>query len=297
MAQQFSNEPLSGLLTAATWLLLLVTIRCAAPGARLGPLLASGLALGWALLAKVTVVLLLPAWCVCLVFVVGRATATPLQAVLRCARALAAVLGVAVLVAGWYYARNWWELGSPFIGGWDPARGFRWWQDPGYRNAAQFLSFGESLTYPVFASLVSVWDAFYSTFWLDGNQSGVSPGEQPPWNWSFALAGAWWGVVPSLGLFAGCGVAASRFLRRGDATALFLLGSLASYGGAMLYFSFTVPVYSAQKAHYALGLLPCITLLMLLGFDLFWRWRFARACIVGWVSATVSCGYCAYFIL
>ena len=93
---------------------------------------------------------------------------SPGEGIRSVARFVIIALCIALTVAGWYYLRNWIEMGRFFVGGWDAMRDIVWWQDPGYRTFRQCYIFGESIFYPVFSSIYGFWDAIYSSFWADG---------------------------------------------------------------------------------------------------------------------------------
>jgi hypothetical protein len=76
---------------------------------------------------------------------------------------LAVALAVCLAVSGWYYASVWAHFGKPLVANWDPLTGFWWWQDPGYRTAADDPRFGRTFSTPLFSAVSSIWDGFYTT--------------------------------------------------------------------------------------------------------------------------------------
>ena len=86
----------------------------------------------------------------------------------------ALAVGLGLAVCGWHYARVWHHFGTPLVGNWSAASGMAWWQDPGYRVAGDYLSFGGPLYAPAYAGYHGVWDGLYSTLWGDGLQGGKS---------------------------------------------------------------------------------------------------------------------------
>jgi 4-amino-4-deoxy-L-arabinose transferase-like glycosyltransferase len=123
LSQAVGNEPLAGCLSA-TVLVLALKLNRSRPGALPKwhlPIL--GFVLGLALLAKVTAVLLVPPPIFLLAYV-HSAGDRPAR---RIALTVAVALGVALVVSGWYYLRNWIQLGKPFIGGWEPSHYIGWW--------------------------------------------------------------------------------------------------------------------------------------------------------------------------
>jgi 4-amino-4-deoxy-L-arabinose transferase-like glycosyltransferase len=184
ISQTVGNEPLSGCLTALLIYCAFKLLVEPTHGSFQKACGRLGLLFGLALLAKVSAIVLLPAILLVILYVSHTRRSRPGELAL----ASAAFFAVSALVAGWYYLRNWILLGSPFVGGWERGRGFDWWQDPGYRIPEDLFSFGESLTFPVFSSLMGFWDGLYSTLWLDGLRSLVtSRSASPQWNHEFML--------------------------------------------------------------------------------------------------------------
>jgi hypothetical protein len=295
MALAVGNEPLSGLLTALVVLACLHLLRDApsAAGDRRG-LLLGGL-FGLALLTKVTVLLLLPAVGLALLW-----SSEPGLAGLRRAGRAAALFGASLLVvAGWYFVRNWLELGVPYVGGWDPSlvpAGARdlGWQFPGYRVPGDVLRFGRALHLPVYAASAGFWDGLYSTLWLDGYLSGTAlASAAPPWNHALQSALS----LLSLPLAAAVLWGALRALfgpRDDDTAALFAVVSLASYLAAMLYLHLRVPTFSNAKASYTLGLLPCYALLAARGSQGLLRGPLSRLLGAGYLAAWAGAAWAAF---
>ena len=205
-----------------------------------------------------------------------------------------------LLVAGWYYARNWIVLGRPVYGGYEPERGFAWWQDPGYRTLGAAASTSASRSaYPINSSVVGFLDGFYSTFSLDAHLSSmVAFADRPPWNYDFLLAGAWWGLVPVSLMGDRIPLRDSRPRAPALRRVLLLSGAcLAAMVAAMLYGSLRVPYYCVIKATYTLGLLPCYAVLLAAGFGVLTRARIARAAVYGLLSCWGLAAYLAYFVI
>jgi len=133
LAQVVGNEPMCSLWSGAV-LVLLLKVLCDAPEpVRWPATLSIGCCLGLALLSKATALLLCPFVAITLAYPGAMGSERRLR---RALLPVTTALGVAFVLAGWYYLRNWILLGRPFIGGWNPSRGFVWWQDPGRLRAA-----------------------------------------------------------------------------------------------------------------------------------------------------------------
>jgi hypothetical protein len=298
MSQNLANEPLMALL--ASFVLLLCFSLLREPARRWGPqgFVLLGLLWGLAVLTKVTALLMLPM----LVLLVGYAAwlhiSPPQRALRSAALRIGVVLGVASLVCGWYFVRNWLVLGAPFVGGWDESRGYIWWQEPGYRTIRQFVSFGPALFHPVYSAVQGFWDGFYSTLWLDGYMgSMVELDFSPAWNLDWLLAGTWLGLLPTAALFAGAAVilaAPRRFARSGELFALLWLATLVL---AMLQLALWLSSFSTVKASYTLGGLLAYAAIGTRGFEILARHRLVRAFVCGGMACWALTVYAAYFVV
>ena len=140
------------------------------------------------------------------------------------------------------------------------------------------------------------WDSLYSTLWLDGFLSGMAIYRvRPPWNDDFMLAGAWLGLIPTALLLLGLGAPLRERLAGSRAALLFASGCLAIYLAAILDVWVRLPVYSAAKASYTLGLAPCYGLLIAAGAEAFLRGRLARSLTAAMVSCWAVAAFLAYF--
>ncbi|MFA6317363.1 MAG: glycosyltransferase family 39 protein, partial [Elusimicrobiota bacterium] len=192
MAQAPGNESLAALLTALTLALLLGFVLEPDRRRPWADFAVLGAVWGAAMLAKVTPVLLMPA--------IGAALARHFVSTDEGWKGTLArsgsLLGAALAVCGWFYLRNFLLLGRPFVGGWEAVGATGWWQEPGYRVWGQYLSFGPSLTRPVFAGMAGAWDSLHSTLWLDGFLGGNAR-HPPPWNMAPMLMGSLLGLIPA----------------------------------------------------------------------------------------------------
>jgi hypothetical protein len=294
MSQVIGNEPLAAVFAAGAVTLAIISLQspkliCSQPAQY-----ALGTLWGLALLTKISTVLLLLPIGIAIGFSVLR-VGNSLRTLSSC---FARVFGTAILISGWYYGRNWILLGKPFIGGWDPERGFVWWQDPGYRTFGQFTSFGQALWHPIYSAYASFWDSVYSTMWADGMLSGrFTIDTMPPWNYSFMLVGTWLALLPTAAILLGAVVAFLPSRRARQPALIFAVSCVATYLAAMLYLYLHVPIYSAGKASYTLALLPCYGVLAAAGFDLMLRNRILRAVVFGWMACWAIFAYCAYMIV
>ena len=142
LAHFVTNETLAAALAAAVVYLSLRLLRIENGSTSGYGLL--GFVLGAAILTKTTAVLLMPALFAALIskLLMQRA------AVATWLRTLGVLLVVCFAVCGWYYIRIWLRFGTPFLGNWDPAAGFPWWQDLGYHTLADYFRFGRCVRKP-----------------------------------------------------------------------------------------------------------------------------------------------------
>jgi hypothetical protein len=205
------------------------------------------------------------------------------------------VSGIIVVIAGWYFIRNWIELGKPFVGSWEYTT---WWQDPGFRTISDFFSFGRSLSAPIYSAVNGFWDSLYSTFWLDGSLSGIVVyGRQPPWNYDFMISGALLSLVPTAGFLIGILVTIISLINQPKRPQIFAVCCIGVYIAALLYMYITVPIYSTAKATYTLGLIPCFMILSVTGLDFLSRNNLIRAIINACLACWAVAAYCSYFVL
>lgn len=292
MSQALGNEPLAGLLSAMTIVIGLGFLDGEyADRPKWWMLL--GVTWGLAMLAKVTPLLLgIPLLVMCL-----RGTFVRRIPLVRVVTAAASVLGATFFVCGWYYARNWLVLGRPFVGGWDPARGIEWWQDPGYRTAEHLVTFGESLRYPIWAGHAGLWDGLYSTMWLDGYLHATTWSSRPPWNDMLLICTAGLALIPLTVI----GVGALRMVVVQETHLRWSLGaSLLAIGillAAVANLYLRLPVYSAAKGTYLMGLLPCFAILAAAGCDGLRSHPLAGRILQAALLTWATCVYAAYFIV
>ena len=293
ISQVIGNEPLAGALTSLLVLLCLLVL--VEPERRQSPWYFALLGLVWglALLSKVTPILLAPLVLGTVLFACWTNGATMRGATAR----VGLLFGVLLATCGWYYFRNMYWIGRPFVGGWDPLTGIAWWQDPSYRTWSRMASFGAALDRPVYAGAWSLWDSLYSTMWLDGFTSGLATNSEiVPWNLDWMIAGAWLAIVPMGLLLSGIAfgwVKASTPQRRVIA---FCLAATAIYLAAETDLFVRLPIYSTAKATYMLGLLPCYGLLAAAGAAPWLRFRVFRVLLLAAISCWGAAAYVAYWV-
>ena len=217
LAHYATNEILAATLATTTLYLCLRLLKSDTPRASQFAWL--GLALGAAMLAKATSVLLLP---IAIAAIAGKLTyaRAPLAISLR---NLGLLLAICFTVCGWHYARIWLRFGTPLLGNWDVVSGFTWWQDPGYHTATDYLRFGRSLVHPFFSGFAGFADGIYSTLWGDALCGGASS-LTLAWNQQPMVAGYLWALIPTALILTGAVAAMVRFVRKPSSELFVLLG-------------------------------------------------------------------------
>ena len=181
-------------------------------------------------------------------------------------RSLGLLIATCLAVCGWYYARIWMKFGTPLLGNWDVISGFKWWQDPGYHTAADYLRFGRSLVTPLFSGFAGFADGIYSTLWGDGLSGGASS-VNVPWNLSPMSAGYLWALVPAVLILFGAAVTGVRFLRKPSAESFLLLAFPFVVALGLSFMTLKVPSYAQAKAFYGLSALTSLCFFGAVGWE------------------------------
>lgn len=280
MSQYVGNEPMAALFSAFALTLLLEMTREPERARSTRQQVLVAVALAAAILTKVTAVLLVPVAVAVLVRALGRRDAVP---------ASGRLLLLLLLLAGWPFARNLVEYGTPFVFSSSSAE---WWQAPGYRVAGDLWHFGRALDRPVFASLDGYWNALYSTMWTDGQMSSlIAVRWFPPWNLPFVLAGSWLALPVAAAMILG----AARGLLRRDPAVVLATATILLYLAAVLQQFLALPIWSTAKASYTLGLLPLYAVLFATGLAPVVRTTAGRLLAAGLVAGWAGFALIGYF--
>jgi tetratricopeptide (TPR) repeat protein len=260
-----TNETLSSTLALAVLVLAARLLTSAAPRPRDFALL--GLALGAALLTRITTLIVVPPALAALAWAAWQDRTREG----RRARGLglATVLAVAGVVCGWQYLRVLARFGRPVVGNWDKASGFAtWWQDPGFRSAGDFASFGRALVEPALAAVGGVWDGLYATLWGDALLGSVSDvAVRPPWSDFGLAAGMLLALLPTVAILVGAAIGLARIVRAPRPIDLLIGGTAAAGLFALVLFSLKVPAYAQVKAFYALPAAGALVVALALGVE------------------------------
>ncbi|PYK65628.1 MAG: hypothetical protein DME50_08125 [Verrucomicrobia bacterium] len=260
MAHYVTNEMLTAALATATLYLCLGLLKSETPRASQFAWL--GLALGAAMLAKATAILLLP---VVIVAISCKLAYTRARIRMSIGN-LGLLLAICFIVCGWHYARIWLRFGTPLVGNWDVLSGFTWWQEPGYHTSADYLRFGQSLVRPLFSGFAGFADGICSTLWGDGLCGGTGR-LILAWNQQPMVAGYLWALVPTALILAGTAVAIVQFVRKPSSELFLMLGFCAAIVLGLIFMTLKVPSYAQAKAFYGLSALMPLCFFGALGWQ------------------------------
>jgi tetratricopeptide (TPR) repeat protein len=260
MAHYVTNEILAATLATVTIYICLRLLQSATQN--VWQFVWVGSALGAAMLAKATVILLLPIIIAAIAVKLLHARA-PIAISLR---NLCLLLVVCFAICGWHYGRIWFHYGTPLLGNWDVVSGFRWWQDPGYHTAVDYLRFGRSLIHPLFSGFGGFADGIYSTLWGDGLCSGLAS-LTVAWNQQAMIAGYLWALIPTALILTGAGVAILQLIRKPSSELFLLIGFCAVIVLGLVFMTLRVPSYAQAKAFYALSALTPLCFFGVLGWE------------------------------
>ncbi|HET6888091.1 MAG TPA: glycosyltransferase family 39 protein, partial [Candidatus Udaeobacter sp.] len=271
MAHYATNEMLAATLTTAALYLGLRLLITDAP--RTLQFVWLGLALGAAMLAKATGILLLP---IVLAAIAGKLFAARSRITVAL-RNVGLLLAATFAVCGGYYVRIWLKFGTPLVGNWDVISGFTWWQDPGYRTAADYIRFGRSLVDPMFSGFAGVADGVYSTLWGDALSGGASS-LSIVWNQHQMAAGYLLTLVPAALILVGAVTAIVQFTRKPSRELFLLVGFCAVIALGLVFMTLKIPSYAQAKAFYGLSALTPLCFFGALGWETLTqgrvRWQF-----------------------
>jgi tetratricopeptide (TPR) repeat protein len=260
LAHYVTNEILAATLATAALYLCLRLLKSDTPRASQFAWL--GFAIGAAMLAKATGILLVPVVLAAIACKLA-VTRAPIAISLR---KFGILLAICLAVCGWQYVRIWLRFGTPLLGNWDVISGFTWWQDPGYHSTADYLRFGRSLVNPLFSSFAGFADGIYSTLWGDGLCGGVS-NLSVAWNQQPMAAGYLWAIIPATLVLAGTAVAMLQFIRKPSCELFLLLGFCAFLVLGLIFMTLKVPSYAQAKAFYGLSALTPLCFFGALGWQ------------------------------
>jgi hypothetical protein len=297
ISQAVGNEPMAALF-AGTAVVICLRLFSAGTVPSISSCALLGLAVGLSVLTKPTAFLLIPAIFLCMAHLVFTCHGRTWESAATLGRLVTILVGVATLVSGWYYVRNYILMGHFFVGGWDPSGSTVWWQYPSYRTMQQITTFGESLYRPIYSAVHGIWDSLYSTFWADGGLSSVCAyKDRPPWNYDFMLSTLWFSLLPTAGIAIGIIQALTGTADPMRNRLFFPAMCVVTYLLAVFYLFLVLPIYSTAKATYTMGLTPCYAVLGAAGLNVLMRGRISRAIVIGLIACWAIGAYAGFFVI
>jgi hypothetical protein len=288
--QFFSNEVLAIALGAACFYACLRVVRSDEAGFRRELVL--GVALGAALLAKQSALLLVPV----MLAAVGWSAAARRDGGTR--RALPAVTTVVVallLTAGWHYVRVWERFGDPFVANWDGRAAPVWWQDPGFRTPYDLVHVIDAIRNPFFAASDGIVGGLYSSMWADSYAAGVVDVrlEPPPWRLSLVALGPLLGLPLTAALVLGWFVTARAAIAERDPAYALTAALVACATFSALWIGIAVPIGSITKATYSMIVAGPLAVTAAIGLDRIagqrrWTSALVLAFVLGWAALSFA---------
>ena len=263
-----TNEPLTGLLVTLAFYFFLRLVGSGNDNLKMAAGL--GLALGLAMLAKLSALVAVPVFLGAMGLQwLRRESPSPIRGL----RSAGVVLLVFVLTCGWHYVRVWRQVGSLPMPNSQTDQADAWWQEPGFRTAGYYLDFGRSLVSPLFSARHSFWDGMNSTLWADGQLSGIAIlVARPPWNYALQYVSILLGAGLILLAVFGLVIFLRRFARNLDPLAGLVSGMVIAYVAALIWLTISGPWLSTVKAFYAIPALLPFSVLIAAG----WLWLAQR---------------------
>jgi tetratricopeptide (TPR) repeat protein len=292
MAHFASNDIFAATTSCAVIYLCLRVFRESEPG--IGLLIGLGLCMGAALLSKTTTIGLVP---MVVAVLAGRLIARGERSGHAWFRQVGLPVLVCLAVCGWHFGRVWSRFGTPLIGSFDPATGFKWWQHQGYNTTAYFSRFGQALWAPFFSEFHGFADGIYSTLYGDGLWAGVAePRGRVPWNYDLMVMGYWLALVPTLLIAAGLVAMLVDLIKRPSTEWFLILGWAFIMSLAVLFHYLRLPYMCHVKAFYALPAAIALAILLARGTQVLPARPWSQAALVallGWWGVTA---YATYWI-
>lgn len=197
-----------------------------------------------------------------------------------------------LLCCGWYFARNWIELGSPTplgLGG--------VWLYPGYTTSGQLISL-KCFDTPILTATSGLFDGVYASFWLDTHLSGgVTERGIPNWNYEY-MAGLAILSIPLSLLMCGGFLRGFRGCWSGELEPRHMIVlAITVFLSVIVWHNLNHPFYCHRKATYAIGLLPAFACLLGMGFEMLPDRFEIKNITIGYLAAWCVIVYAAFFVV
>jgi hypothetical protein len=298
ISSYLSNETLSAFLISLAIFITILILNSNYHSPKLYCVL--GLVIGLAILTKITALTVLPVVFLVLLY---KLFSEEKCSITRLGKGLGLMFLVIIVVAGWFYARNWMHFGKIFVTGWDYSLVSPWWQDPGFHTYKYFCQFGKVFTVPYFAGTYSLFDSLYSTFWGDAFFGGRSAYmSRPPWNYEYVSAVYILAIPATLAILIGMVCAIGHMIRAADKVWLLMLGSLFAVAHSIVYLNLRFSYYCHAKAFYSLGVILPIGLVFAFGLGYLDNWlkdkklSFLRVVLYGWFGTLILAVLLSLFV-
>src|ERR1051326_489062 len=181
---------------------------------------------------------------------------------------LGAYIGMVLVMSGWFYARNIREYGEPFVGNWDQVTGFQYHQNPGYRSAGFYFTFGKVFFHhPERAPWISWADGNYASMWADVYRAFLNVSNPNVYVWE--VIQLLFALLPSFAILFGFFATVQSVWRTPPGNAdLLLVGFSVWLWQSLISFTLELPFGSAIKAFFFLSLVPVFAIYLIRGRDI-----------------------------
>ena len=263
LSMYVTNDPLTGLLVTTAFYFFLRTLQPEEENLWLYP--GIGLALGAAMLSKLSAALAVPVFLMALgLRLVARKNHSPRGWL----RSVGVVALLCAVTSGWYYGRVWMQIGALPLPNSQTDPAWAWWQDPGFRTGSYYLHFGQALVSPLFSGCHSFADGIYSTLWGDGLISGKSQLlGRPPWNYDLMNAGYLFSLAITVLALLGLAVSIKKFILKAEPEWFLMPGLIFTFVIGIIFLTLRGPWLAHVKAFYAIPALVPFSALIATGWN------------------------------
>jgi 4-amino-4-deoxy-L-arabinose transferase-like glycosyltransferase len=181
---------------------------------------------------------------------------------------LCSYVGIVLLISGWFYARNVREYGNPFVGNWDQVTGFQYHQNPGYRSAGFYFSFGRVFFHhPERAPWISWADGNYASMWADVYRAFLNVSDPNVYSW--IVIQLLFALLPSFVILLGFFATVQSVWREPPGNAdILLVGFSVWLWQSLIVFTLDLPFGSTIKAFFFLSMVPVFAIYLIRGRDI-----------------------------
>lgn len=293
-----SNESLSAFFNSLSILIVIKLITSSKPGMKYFLLL--GCIIGISIMTKISCIVILP---VIYFLIFLKLLFVERYNPFKVVTLIVIMSSVIVFLGGWFYIRNFLEIGKTMITPWEDMAPVSWWQDPGYHTFNYFFQFGKVFSMPYFAGFYSFFDSLYSTFWSDSNLGGNAAfGFRPPWNYEYMSIIIIMAIPTIFIILIGFLNALKNVIILSDKIWVLLTGTSFMIALSIIQINFKFPYYSHAKAFFGLSAILPISIFFAAGFGWIDKWLkkynlfLFRSTLYSWFYLLIFIVFLSFFI-